>query len=270
VNPKKWLYDLHKNIPVSPDNMKWAIPAVTLPLAYMGHKWITDKVGSGVSSVGRSLGSQSVVNFGRNIRKDSSPKRFAAIAALASYAAAKGVYATEDTDPNRLKDWKSFFYGVDKQASLTTAAASLEQGWGDDALLGYHMKKLDWLTPSVNVRELKDTIWDTPGFTPGQKTFLRDSVDGAVEASGNPSLISRNDLGLGAQRAIVNHVDKVPSLLGIAAKSTALAAQGAMLGQLIGTVLGGSPATTTALAGTSAAASVIGDNDVMKEIGSVF
>lgn len=267
---KKLLYDLHRFTSPSPRALKIAAPLVMAPLAYYGHKYITGKLANGIHDVARFTGSPMLDDVARNIKYKSKPLWFSAAATALTIAATQAMYDTNDTDPRRQDNWKNFFYGVDKKASLMDQSAGLQQGWAEDALAGTDVKRRAWLTPSVNSRELKETIWDTPGFTPGQKTFMRDSVDGAMDASDDGSYISKNDLGIGAQKAIVNYSTKVPGLLPTALKATALASQGAFLGYSIGTLLGGSRKTRNVMAGTGLAASVINSSGVMKKIGDAF
>lgn len=280
ADPKKWLYDLHKyTMPGGPKAAKWIIPLASFPAAYLGHKLTAKLLGGGMKNIGSSLHNMGLDRMGRGASKagkqiqKSNPLMFAAAITALNTALSQGIYrpSTAGRDAE-MKNWDTWFYPetIEKAGSLTMAAAGLEDGWQHDPFMKKEIKKYKWMVPSVNTRNLKENIWDTPGFTPGQKTFLRDSVDGATQVADNPQLLSMNDLGIGTQRAIVNNADRVPGLAEVAAKATARAAEGAFIGRGIGTLLGGTPATVNFLQNTGLVTGVLNTSDVMKKIKSYF
>jgi len=264
VNPKKWLYNLHKYTSPSPTALKWMVPLLSFPAAYYGHKAATGLGGKAMDAVGFKRG-------GDELRK-SNPLMFATAVTALNTALSQGIYQPDGSgDPEQMKDWKKFFY-PEKTASFDPSiiqAAAIQQGWGDDPLMTAKIKRHKWMVPSVNSRALKESIYDTPGFTTGQKTFLRDSVDGAVMSSGSDH-ISANDLGIGASRAIVNHAGEVPGLFETALKAGTRAAEGAFIGRGLATLLGASPAATQVFQNTGLAAGVLNTSEVMQKIKSYF
>jgi hypothetical protein len=82
----------------------------------------------------------------------------------------------------------------------------------------------------------------------------------------NPELLSMNDLGIGAHRAIVNNVDKVPSLWSTAASAGMRAAEGAFIGRGLGTLLGGTPATVNFLQNAGIVTGVLNTSGVMQSV----
>ena len=289
---KKALYNAHRYTSPSPTALKWMVPLLTFPAAYYGHKGLT-----GLSQKTlRGLG----LDRAANDLKKTNPLLFATALTALTTAISQGVYRPDDRDQRRMGDWKSFFYpetlkqkrpefnvsdsfsgprntapDFSKTAAfdpmLFSAASEAQATNPDDALAGKPFKIHTWMNPSVNARALKESIWDTPGFTPGQKNFLRDSVDGAVMVADNPELLSQNDLGMGAQRAIVNYADEVPGLLPIALRAGTRAAEGFFLGKGLATLFGGSPGTVKLMQNTGLAAGVLSTgSDVMKKIKSYF
>lgn len=284
MNPKKTLYNIHKAILPGPESAKWLVPLAAIPLAYGTHKLFSKGIGKGIQGLGSVMhkGGLKVPGaithrFGGDLQK-SNPLLFTAAMTALAGAISHGVYRPGATDDKReMENWENWFYpekiAMDKEAAfdpLMTASAGLQQGWGHDSLIDAEIKRHKWMTPSVDARRLKENIWDTPGFTSGQKTFLRDSVDGAMQTANNPELLSMNDLGIGTQRAIVNKAEEVPSLLGTAIKATARGAEGAFIGRGLGVMLGGKPSVVNFLQNTGLAVGVLNTSDVMKKVKSYF
>lgn len=280
-DPKKWLYNAHKYTSPSPTALKWMVPLATAPLAYYGHKLASKAVGGGMKSFGKTIHGMGMESIGNSMHnaggelQKSNPLMFAAAVTALNTALSQGIYRPRaEGRKAEMKDWKSFFYPdtIEKTSAwdpMIMSAANLEQGWQHDPLMKAEIKRHKWMVPSVDSRRLKESIWDTPGFTPGQKTFLGDSVDGATQVADNDYL-SMNDLGIGVQRAIVNNRNKVPGLAEVTVTAGMRAAEGAFLGYGLGTLLGGTPPTVRFLQNAGLVTGVLNTSPAMKKIKSYF
>jgi len=268
MDPKKWLYNAHRFVSPSPRAMKWIAPLATAPLAYYGHKLGAKTLGKGLKSVG-------LERAGKEVEK-SNPLMFTAAMTALSTALSQGLYQPDPRhDKDQMKDWKKWFYkdAMEKSAAFgdndMLQAAAIQQGWGDDPLMKQKVNAHRWMVPSVDSRLLKENIYDTPGFTAGQKTFLRDSVDGAAQVAGDP-IVSMNDLGIGAEKAIVHNAHKVPGMWDIASRAVPRMLEAAFIGRGIGTLMGGTPATVQTFQNAGLVTGVLNTSGVMQKFKSIF
>jgi hypothetical protein len=164
---------------------------------------------------------------------------------------------------DQYKNMKGLPTGLEKltQKKASFTPAEMEPGFFN-ALADVPADKDIWHMnrPTVGIKQMHENIWALPDVSREQRKFLQMGLDEAArdEESG---LTSLHNLGTGYKKTIEDF-----GLLGTAANAAVNAGAGFLIGNVAGTLLGGSKPVRRALGYGSAAAMTINSLPVLRDL----
>ena len=153
--------------------------------------------------------------------------------------------------------WVPGYLGMNKENSL-------KQQKLFDAALDMPITPELWARPSIGVRSLKKTIWESPKLNTGQRSFLNNGLNYAT-GSKKSGLTSFGDLGMGNSQAILELPPAAQFAVDVG-KGAARLAEGAYLAKAFAPMLGFSPEATTWIARANAVTNALMGSQLFRSI----